>query len=142
MSLLICGSVRKLECDSCFHATPHERESDCAKSECSSLGDSPCECKEHACVAYWVGDKPDRVHTHITSSAADDSGKHYRFEFQGVKMDPYRILKVYGITDPAQQHAIKKLLRAGRSVKSFRRDVEEVISTLNRLLEMLEEEDK
>jgi hypothetical protein len=82
------------------------------------------------------------VHTHITSSAADDSGKHYRFEFQGVKMDPYRILKVYGITDPAQQHAIKKLLRAGRSVKSFRRDVEEVISTLNRLLEMLEEEDK
>jgi hypothetical protein len=49
---------------------------------------------------------------------------------------------VYGITDPAQQHAIKKLLRAGRSVKSFRRDVEEVISTLNRLLEMMEEEDK
>ena len=46
-----------------------------------------------------------------------DSGAYYRKEFKGVKLDPYRILRVYGINHPAQQHAIKKLLRAGGSVK-------------------------
>ena len=70
----------------------------------------------------------------------EDSGKHYRNEFKGVKLDPYRILKVCGITDPAQQHAIKKLLRAGKSVKSFEQDIQEVIDTLERLKEMIAEE--
>lgn len=65
---------------------------------------------------------------------------HYRFEFNGVKLDPYRILTVYGITHPAQQHAIKKLLRAGKSIKDLDRDIDEVILTLNRWKEMLNEE--
>lgn len=69
-----------------------------------------------------------------------DLGKHYRFSFKGVKLDPYRIFEVYRIAHPAQQHAIKKLLRAGNSVKSLEQDIDEVIVTLNRWKEMMQEE--
>ncbi len=64
---------------------------------------------------------------------------HYRFMFQGSKIDPYRIFTIYGITHPAQQHAIKKLLRAGQSHKGLAQDIGEVIQALNRWLEMISE---
>ncbi len=60
----------------------------------------------------------------------------YKQEYKGVKLDPYRIIEVYGITHPAHQHAIKKLLRAGRSIKSLDQDRDEVIATLTRWKEM------
>jgi len=66
--------------------------------------------------------------------------KHYKYSYKGIKLDPYRILQVYGITCPAQQHAIKKLLRAGNSVKDLEQDIQEVIDTLQRKLEMLKED--
>lgn len=72
-------------------------------------------------------------------AAYDPSGAHYKYEYKGIKMDPYRILDLYKITNPAQQHAIKKLLRAGSSVKSLHQDIDEVIVTLNRWKEMLAE---
>jgi hypothetical protein len=65
---------------------------------------------------------------------------HYNVSFNGVKLDPYRLFTVYNITHPAQQHAIKKLLRAGRSNKTLVQDVQETIIALNRWLEMLDEE--
>lgn len=67
--------------------------------------------------------------------------KYYRFSFRGVKLDPYRIMQVYGITNPAHQHALKKLLRAGNSVKTLTQDIDEVILALNRWKEMLNEEE-
>ena len=67
---------------------------------------------------------------------------HYKYSFNGVKLDPYRILEVYGIANPAQQHAIKKLLRAGKSIKDLKQDIEEVQMTLTRWLEMIEEDGK
>lgn len=71
-----------------------------------------------------------------------DSGRHYRYSYRGVKLDPYRIIDAYGITHPAQQHAIKKLLRAGKSVKSLRQDIQEVQDALTRWLEMLDEDQR
>jgi hypothetical protein len=68
------------------------------------------------------------------------SDAHYRYSFKGVKIDPYRIFRVYGITDPAQQHAIKKLLRAGKSIKTIDQDIDEVVLTLQRWREMNEED--
>ena len=65
---------------------------------------------------------------------------YYKKMFNGVLLDPYRVLKVYGITDPAHQHAVKKLLRAGESVKDLKQDVQEVIDTLTRMLQMIDEE--
>lgn len=66
--------------------------------------------------------------------------KYYKYSYKGIKLDPYRILDIYKITCPAQQHAIKKLLRAGNSVKELKQDITEVIDTLKRKLEMLEED--
>ena len=66
--------------------------------------------------------------------------KHYRREHKGIKLDPYRIFLIYGITNPAQQHAIKKLLRAGESIKPLNQDIKETIQTLKRWLEIIEED--
>lgn len=72
----------------------------------------------------------------------DNTYNHYKYSYKGIKLDPYRILSVYNITCPAQQHAIKKLLRAGNSVKNLKQDIQEVIDTLQRKLEMLKEDDE
>jgi len=67
---------------------------------------------------------------------------HYDYEFKGIRLDPYRIMQVYNkITHPAHQHAFKKLLRAGESVKPLKQDIREVIMTLERWLGMIEEEE-
>jgi len=70
-------------------------------------------------------------------SVKKDLGKHYRFSFKGLKIDVYRILEIFQITNPAQQHAIKKLLRAGKSIKPLSQDIDEVILTLERWKEMI-----
>lgn len=101
---------------------------------CSTCQTCMVEAKCYQCEGplwpYWT-EKLD-----VPQVAADS---HYKFSFNGVKLDPYRILDVYQISHPAQQHAIKKLLRAGKSVKTLRQDVEEVQMTLTRWLEMMDE---
>lgn len=67
-------------------------------------------------------------------------GKHYKYTYKGIKLDPYRIFRVYNISAPEQQHAIKKLLRAGNSIKDLQQDIQEVIMTLNRWIEIIEED--
>lgn len=69
---------------------------------------------------------------------------HY---FRNVKhldeIDVYRVLDLFDVTDPCLQHAIKKMLVAGdRGVKDLERDVREAIDTLQRKLEMLEEDNR
>lgn len=67
---------------------------------------------------------------------------YHNAQFKGAKIDPYRIFRIYGVTDPAIQHAVKKLLRFGRGNggKGGRQDVEEAIASLNRWIEMEEED--
>lgn len=67
-------------------------------------------------------------------------GSHYKFSYKGAKIDPYRIFTVYRIGHPAQQHAIKKLLRAGQLIKTLEQDIDEAIATLNRWKEMIDED--
>ena len=53
------------------------------------------------------------------------------------KLDIYRILKLYNVCDPCLQHAIKKLLCAGkRGVKNQTQDINEAVQSLQRFLEM------
>ena len=64
-------------------------------------------------------------------------------EFAGRKLDIYRVLELFDITHPAQQHAVKKLIRAGKSpAKDLEQDIEEVIESLDRWLEMIREDYK
>lgn len=56
-------------------------------------------------------------------------------------IDVYRVLALFGVTDPCFQHAIKKLLAAGqRGSKDTAKDVTEVIATLRRWEAMRREE--
>lgn len=57
------------------------------------------------------------------------------------KIDVYRIIELYKITDPCLQHALKKLLVAGgRGNKDMSKDVQEVIDSCVRWQEMRSEE--
>ena len=63
---------------------------------------------------------------------------HYFKDVSNLKhIDVYRVLILFGVTDPCLQHAIKKLLCAGnRGAKDKTQDVQEAISSLLRYLEM------
>jgi len=57
-------------------------------------------------------------------------------------IDVYRVCELFGVTHPALQHAVKKLLvTGGRSGgKSFERDLRDVIASCQRALEMNQED--
>ncbi len=56
-------------------------------------------------------------------------------------VDVYRVLALFNVTDQALGHAIKKLLVAGgRGVKDQRKDIQEAVDTLQRRLEMMDED--
>lgn len=59
-------------------------------------------------------------------------------------VDVYRVLKLFNVTDPCLQHAIKKLLVAGGrgAGKDITRDVQEAIDSLQRMQRMMEEDSK
>lgn len=68
---------------------------------------------------------------------------HYHKDVSHLKsIDIYRMLELFGVTDQALGHAVKKLICAGqRGSKSFEQDVREAVDTLNRRLQMLAEDD-
>jgi hypothetical protein len=69
---------------------------------------------------------------------------HYHKDVSNLKtIDVYRTLELFGVTDQALGHAIKKLLCAGQrgAGKTFEQDVREAVDTLNRRLQMLAEDD-
>jgi hypothetical protein len=72
--------------------------------------------------------------------------KQYSHYFKKVPydyIDVYRVLELFEVSDPCIQHAVKKLLVAGgRGAKSQSKDVKEAIVSLNRWIEMREEEDR
>lgn len=54
-------------------------------------------------------------------------------------IDVYQILKLFDVTDPCLQHALKKILAAGnRGSKNIDKDVQEAIDTLKRFQDMQE----
>ena len=67
---------------------------------------------------------------------------HYQKPVEHLKwIDVYRVLVLFGVTNPCLQHAVKKLLCAGqRGVKDQKQDVQEAIASLLRYLEMQTED--
>lgn len=72
------------------------------------------------------------------------SHDHYKKDVSHLDMiDVYRVLELFNVTHPALQHAAKKILAAGgRGAKDWEKDVQEAIDSLNRALQMREEDDK
>lgn len=66
---------------------------------------------------------------------------HYHRACPFPSVDVYRVLLLFGVTDPCLQHALKKVLCAGgRGAKDAEKDVREAIASLQRWLEMRKEE--
>jgi hypothetical protein len=71
-----------------------------------------------------------------------DDGSKYRKQFgtNGPRHDVYDVLTAFGVTCPARQHAIKKLLAAGqRGGKTEKQDLEEAIVSINRSIDLIAE---
>ncbi len=64
----------------------------------------------------------------------------YRWSYNGVTFDFYRLCEILGITLHAQAHALKKVIRAGRSIKPVLQDIDETIAALQRWKEMIGED--
>lgn len=71
------------------------------------------------------------------------SHEHYFKDVTHLKtIDVYRVLDLFGVSNPCVQHAVKKLLCSGqRGVKDTRQDVQEAITSLVRYLEMQTEDE-
>lgn len=71
---------------------------------------------------------------------------HYKKDVSGLSMiDVYRVCDLFGVQDPsgATQHAIKKLLLPGqRGGKPMRQDLQEAVDSLNRRIQMLDEDER
>lgn len=67
---------------------------------------------------------------------------YYNHEHKGLKLDPYRICKIYSVVNPCQQHAIKKLLRGLNKgdVETPLELIESVEGILARWKEMIKED--
>lgn len=67
---------------------------------------------------------------------------HYKKDISHLKtLDIYRVLDLFGVTNPAIQHAVKKLLCAGqRGAKDYERDLREAVDSINRALQMVAED--
>lgn len=67
---------------------------------------------------------------------------HYFKDVAGLeKIDVYRVLSLFEVTDPCIQHTIKKLLCAGkRGSKDKAKDIRESVDTLERCLDMMTED--
>src|SRR5574344_50585 len=56
-------------------------------------------------------------------------------------LDVYRVISIFGVTDPCIQHALKKLLCSGvRGHKDQSKDIQDVIDTLERWKQMRKED--
>lgn len=61
----------------------------------------------------------------------------YQRNIKGVTVDVYDVLMAWGVTNPALQHAIKKLLQPGqRGAKGVVQDLTESIQALGRAIEL------
>lgn len=68
---------------------------------------------------------------------------HYFKDCPYEKVDVYRLLSVFEVTDPCLQHLVKKGLCAGkRGHKDFRKDLQDIIDTAQRRIDMLDEDEK
>lgn len=68
---------------------------------------------------------------------------HYFKDCPYEQVDVYRIIEIFGVTDPCIQHALKKLLCSGvRGHKDQSKDIQDVIDTLERWKGMREEDNK
>lgn len=95
----------------------------------------------------WMScrDLDDKTTPIVPVAAEPRRHSHYFRSVAGLQeIDVYRVLELFGVTDQALGHAIKKLVVPGMrgGGKPVRKDIEEAVDTLRRRLEMMDEDDR
>ena len=73
----------------------------------------------------------------MTANVQPKYGHYFKDVSRLKKIDVYRVIDLWEITDPALQHALKKVLAAGkRGAKNQLQDVAEAIDSLVRFQDM------
>jgi hypothetical protein len=100
------------------------------------------EIKPYPFVADSVIEEVETCSTIQTNPSKEpDAGAHYRFQYQGINLDPFRIAQVYEMDDFCMMTILKKTLCAGRrGHKDFEQDLKDIICAAQRKLEMLRED--
>ena len=81
----------------------------------------------------FTTDRGSKYHRTIRQTLLGDTHGH------AIKVDVYDVLRAFGVSCPAAQHAVKKLLCPGlRGQKSAEQDIEEAASSCRRAIELLE----
>ena len=71
----------------------------------------------------------------------EDAGKHYRFQYKGINLDPFRIAAIYEMKSFAMMTILKKCLCAGnRGHKDYQQDLRDIICAAERELAIIEED--
>ena len=90
-------------------------------------------------------DYPDALESRLPVDAEvkKDAGAHYRFQYRGLNLDPFRIAQIYNMTDFCMMTILKKTLCAGnRGHKDFKQDLKDIICAAQRKLEMIKEDEE
>ncbi len=74
--------------------------------------------------------------------AAGPTPSRYRWTFKGVTFDFYRLCEIIGVKRGPAQHALKKIIRAGLSIKPIEQEIDEAIDALLRWKEMIQEDNE
>jgi hypothetical protein len=72
---------------------------------------------------------------------AEDMGKHYRYSYKGIKLDPYRVCLLYNVGGGPREHILKKCLRGTTKGHTERQVIDEIQSCLDRWKEMVAEDE-
>lgn len=79
----------------------------------------------------------------ILDGQTDQPHAHYYRNCPYPQIDVYRVLELFSVTDPVLAHIAKKALCAGgRGHKDFRQDVQDILDSAKRRLEMLNEDER
>lgn len=78
----------------------------------------------------------------IENFAGAKKHSHYKKDVSRLEfVDVYRVLQLFDVAHPAVQHAAKKVLCAGqRGAKDWAKDIQEAIDSLQRALDMQNED--
>lgn len=93
-------------------------------------------------AAPELRDPPQIPDVPVEEAASKRKHSHYFFDVSHLnEIDIYRMIQLLQITDPAMQHAFKKVAMAGkRGAKNAEQDAREAIDSVNRFLQMRAED--
>jgi hypothetical protein len=87
-------------------------------------------------VVTFAAPTPTAAVSHAVPASQEAPSKYHRV-LNGFWVDIYDILDAYSITNPGDQHAIKKMaMPGGRGVKTANQDREEAIVSLKRAIQL------